>query len=100
MAFAVAKTKLSDFGDDTSPNFRDSYRVIMDSNEYKNQKFTNIGYIFAQNEMNLTFSRRLRFVHYLKENAAVLTMKVPTPVFVIGLPRTGYVQYTSSHLLQ
>lgn len=89
LSIAKKKSKLSDFGDDTKPNFEDAYNLIMDSKEYRAQKVTNIGYIFASNELILSFVRRLKFVQYMKENADLLQLAVPSPVFVMGLPRTG-----------
>ena len=37
----------------------------------------------------MCLSRRLTFVKYLKENPVVTTIPVNSPVFVMGLPRTG-----------
>lgn len=89
MDFAVKKTKLSDWGDDSDNNFEKFYTSIMESPRHKAQRYSNIGYIFAQNELNMTWVRRLKFVQYLKDVPEVLNIPVRSPVFVMGLPRTG-----------
>jgi hypothetical protein len=89
LKYAEKKAKLVDFGDQDRPNFIDYYKMIMNCKEYKDEKFTNLGYIFARNELNLSFVRRLKFVDYIKKNPEILKTKVTSPVFVMGLPRTG-----------
>jgi len=83
---AIKKSKLSDIGDS---EFIENYRVVMESKNYKAQRFTNIGYISAQIELYITWVRRLRFIQYLKEVPEVVKVPVRSPVFVMGLPRTG-----------
>lgn len=88
--YASRKAKLTDWGVEPSkPNFQDVYRMVMQSSEYAKQTFTNLGFIFARSEMNLSFVRRLKFVQYMKTNPDLLRVKVRAPVFVMGLPRTG-----------
>ena len=55
----------------------------------KEQRYTNIGFISARIELNMTFVRRLKMIEYLKQVPRVLSIGVPSPVFVMGLPRTG-----------
>lgn len=83
---AMKKTKLSDFG---STDFVKNYNKIMESDFHKTQKLSNLGYASAQIEFNMTFVRRLKFIQYLKEFPDVLKTPVRSPVFVMGLPRTG-----------
>jgi hypothetical protein len=83
---AVKKTKLTDFG---GTDFITNYRLMMSNPHYTQQKFTNIGYIAAGIEINMTWARRLKLIDYIKKNPAVLNVPVPSPCFVMGLPRTG-----------
>ena len=83
---AMKKAKLSDYG---GTQFIENYRHIMEAPFYRAQQFTNIGYIAARMELNMTWLRRLKFIQNLKENPEVLNVPVRSPVFVMGLPRTG-----------
>jgi hypothetical protein len=86
MKHASRKTKLDDFGD---LSFLDSYNAIFSTETHKKLKLTNIGYIMYQIELNQTMYRRLTFIKYLKDVPEVLNVPVRSPVFVLGLPRTG-----------
>ncbi len=83
---AVKKTKLSDFD---GTQFVENYRLVMNGEDYKKQRFSNVGYISAKVELYITWVRRLRLVQYLKENPEILDVPVTSPIFVMGLPRTG-----------
>ncbi len=85
--YAHKKTKgLEDWG---STAFMDNYARIMETDFHKAQKFTNLGYITASKELNLTLVRRLFFQKFIKETPQVLDVPVRAPTFVMGLPRTG-----------
>lgn len=86
MKYAMKKTKLQDFGPTT---FTDSYAVIANTETHKSLKLTNVGHIQYRLELNMSMCRRLKFIQYLKDVPAVANVKVPTPVFVMGLPRCG-----------
>lgn len=86
-SYAVKKTKLNDFGSDLQ--FLHTYDLVLQSDIHKALKFSNLGFISARIEMNMTMVRRLKFIDYLKHNPSVLSVPVPGPVFVMGLPRTG-----------
>lgn len=88
MKAAIKKTKLNDFGG-KGADFVEMYNKIMNSPSFKKQKFHNLGYISANIEISMTLARRLTFVDYLKRNPGVLDIPVRSPVFVMGLPRTG-----------
>jgi len=88
LKYAVKKTGLSDFGDDDW-NFAHTYREILATSTQKAQRYTNLGYISARIELNMTMVRRLKLVQYLKDVPSVGRIGVPSPVFVMGLPRTG-----------
>ena len=83
---AMKRAKLSDYGD---LNFVKFYRTVMNSENFKSQKLTNLGYISAKLELEITWIRRLKFLNYLKNYPDVLKVPVRSPVFVTGLPRTG-----------
>ena len=89
MKAAEKKSKLNDYGITTDNDFRKHFNLIMNSKEYKGQKLTNLGYVFANIELQMCFVRRLKFVDFIKQNPDVLKTKVIAPVFVVGLPRTG-----------
>eukprot|EP00597_Dinobryon_sp_UTEXLB2267_P004715 CAMPEP_0170071386 /NCGR_PEP_ID=MMETSP0019_2-20121128/9342_1 /TAXON_ID=98059 /ORGANISM="Dinobryon sp., Strain UTEXLB2267" /LENGTH=443 /DNA_ID=CAMNT_0010279941 /DNA_START=160 /DNA_END=1491 /DNA_ORIENTATION=- len=87
MKHAVKKTGLKDFGD---LGFADCYSKLHNSSVHRVEKYSNIGFISARMELNMTMSRRLRLIEeYLKKNPQVLETPVRSPVFVLGLPRTG-----------
>jgi hypothetical protein len=86
MKYAMKKTKLQDFGGTT---FADSYALITNTPSHQALKLTNLGHIMYRLELNMSMCRRLKFIQYLKDIPAILDVKVPTPVFVMGLPRTG-----------
>ena len=84
--YATRKTGLSDFGDS---GFAEGYEMVLQTATQKEQRYTNIGFISARIELNMTFVRRLKMIEYLKQVPRVLSIGVPSPVFVMGLPRTG-----------
>lgn len=86
LKYAMKKTNLSDFG---GSEFVAAYSKMMNSATQKKQKYTNLGYISAKIELGMTWVRRLKFVQYLKEVPEVKQIPVRSPVFVMGLPRTG-----------
>ena len=86
LKYAVHKTKLSDFG---GMEFAEAYEAIASTSTQQRQHYTNLGYISGRIELNMTMVRRLKFVEYLRQVPAVSKVPVPSPVFVMGLPRTG-----------
>jgi hypothetical protein len=86
MKIVATELKLNDFGDTT---FVQSYRVVNTLPAFEAQRFTNIGYLLAFNELKLFVSRRLKMVDYLKNNPAVLKVPISSPIFVFGLGRSG-----------
>lgn len=82
----LEKQKLTDFG---SLAFAEAYNAILSTPTQRQQRYTNLGYISGRIELNMTMVRRLKFIEYLKKVPAVARVPVPSPVFVMGLPRTG-----------
>ncbi len=86
--YAIKKCNgLNDWGEGST--LLEYYERMMTSNFHKKQNFTNLGYISARIELNLTFVRKLKTVQYLKDVPSIKDIPVPAPVFVMGLPRTG-----------
>ena len=77
----MKKTKLKDLG---SSDFAEAYRRLSDTPTHRAQVFSNLGYISARMEMNLSVARRIRLVEYFKMFPKVLEIPVRSPVFVLG----------------
>lgn len=86
MKYAMKKTKLTDFGDTT---FVSSYNLMVQTDAHKTMRLTNLGYVMYRLELNLSMCRRAMLIDYLKRFPEVLRIPVTSPVFVLGLPRTG-----------
>ena len=86
MKYAMKKTKLTDFGDTT---FVSSYNLMVQTDAHKALRLTNLGYVMYRSELNLSMCRRALLIDYLKSCPEVLRIPVTSPVFVLGLPRTG-----------
>lgn len=86
MKYAMKKTKLTDFG---GTQFAEAYKRIMNSDEQKKERYSNLGYISAKIELSMGWVRRLKLVDYMKRNKEVAAVPIRSPVFVMGLPRTG-----------
>jgi len=86
----VTKKELTDFSSpDSGIEFIENYKKIMESPFHKAQKMSNIGYLAAEIELTMTWTRRLKFLQYMKDVPEVTSVPVPDPVFVMGLPRSG-----------
>ena len=103
---AVVKTAQSkDFGD---LSFVDSYKKVAQLPFYKSLKFSNLGLIMANQvtnaialsrtfttsnditqELQNVLQRRLDLVNFFKHTPAVETVPIVSPVFVLGLGRSG-----------
>ena len=86
LKYAQKKTKLKEWD---CLEFAHAYQAILDTETQKQQRYTNLGYIAGRIELNMTMVRRLKFVEYYKNVLAVREVPVLSPVFVMGLPRTG-----------
>ena len=89
LKYAVKKLKKQNLTDFGSLDFAAAYDAILSTETQTRQQYTNLGYISGRIELNMTMVRRLKFVDYLKKVPAVAAVPVPSPVFVMGLPRTG-----------
>lgn len=86
MKYAMKKTKLTDFG---GTQFAEAYKRIMNSPEQQREVYSNLGYISAKIELSMGWVRRLKVVDYMQRHKDVAAVPVRSPVFVMGLPRTG-----------
>lgn len=86
MKYAMKNTKLTDFGDVT---FVSSYNSMLQTDVHKSLRLTNLGYVMYRLELNMSMCRRARLIEYLKRFPEVLRIPLTSPVFVLGLPRTG-----------
>eukprot|EP01031_Cornospumella_fuschlensis_P031477 gene31477-38045_t len=86
MSYAMKKTGLSDFGD---TRFIQNYNAIFSSAAHQALKLSNLGYVMYRIELNMTMVRRLKLLNFVKEIPAIKDIPVRSPVFVMGLPRTG-----------
>ena len=84
--YALKKVKGAELED---MSFVDNFRVLTETDTYKSLKMTNLGYILCRLESNLTVTRRLKFLTYIKEMPQIQNVPLRSPVFVTGLPRTG-----------
>ncbi len=86
MKFGMKSSKLTDYG---NTEFVKVYDCVTSLPTHKSLKLSNVGYLMYRNELNYTMSRRLKAIQYYKTNPEVLKIPVRSPVFVLGLPRTG-----------
>lgn len=78
------------WGIEKDNDFRENYKSIVDSDNFKKQKFHNLGLVMATKEMDSVCIRRLQFQQFLKNHPGeVEKIPIKSPCFVIGLPRTG-----------
>jgi hypothetical protein len=71
--YATRKTGLTDFGD---TSFQESYRAVLATSTQKAQQYTNLGFVSARIELNMTFVRRLKMIEYLKQVPRVMSVQV------------------------
>ena len=87
--YATRKTGLSDFGDS---GFSECYQMVLQTATQKKQQYTNLGFISARIELNMTFVRRLKMIEYLKQVPRVLSIGVPYEAKDVG-PRSDLLCY-------
>lgn len=86
MTEAIAKTDLNDYG---NLNFIYNYGKIAELSLYKSLKFTNLGFFMAYKELQMVLMRRLQLVNYQKNYPSINQVPIRSPVFVMGLGRSG-----------
>ena len=87
MKRAMKETKLSDFG---SLSFVENYEIVSKLPYYQSLKFSNLGLMMANMEIQMGLCvRRLLLTDYFKRFPEILSIPTPSPVFVIGVGRSG-----------
>ncbi|WP_438985457.1 sulfotransferase family protein [Aequoribacter sp.] len=82
---AMAKTGLSDFGEDS---WREPFQVYLKSVESEAQ-LTLFGRLMARNDLILWLTTRLEVMDWLKRYPEIEEQEVKAPMFIVGLPRSG-----------
>lgn len=85
MARAARSSGLSDFGDDA---FREPLRLLLDGFE-REARLTTLGRAIARTDIVRLLENRLHIVDTLKHEPAITQASIRSPIFIIGLPRTG-----------
>eukprot|EP01031_Cornospumella_fuschlensis_P035116 gene35116-42532_t len=86
MAEAKKLVQLEDFG---SLSFVERYKAAEAAMKKEGARYSNLGFIIASIELRDSCVRRLLMVDYLRSYPAVQRVKLPSPIFVIGLGRSG-----------
>jgi len=82
---ARRRTRLSDFGPE---RFRDGLRVLLRSLEEEGA-LNAMGRIVARAQVVHALAVRLRLVDHRRRHPELAEIRIPRPLFVLGLPRTG-----------
>ena len=82
---ACSKTGLEDFGGD---GFREPFAVLVDSIE-REARLHNVGRLITRARLLAALTTRLRVREYLRRHPEVESMRLPPPVVIAGLQRTG-----------
>jgi hypothetical protein len=85
LAEASRKTGLADFGD---ARFREPLRLLLDSLEHE-AHLTTLGRVIARRDVLRLLENRLRMESVHCAHPEIAAAPVPTPLFIVGLPRTG-----------
>ena len=84
----MVKSKAADFGENENL-FRYMYDWLENTETFKSIRYSNVGKMMADMEMDLTMARRLNKNKYLAANPEIRDIPVRSPVFVVGLGRSG-----------
>jgi len=82
---ACQTTGLDDFGDE---RWRQPFRVLIKALEEEAQ-LTLMGRLMARSDIILWLSTRLQVTATLKEHPQILDEEITSPMFIVGLPRSG-----------
>jgi len=84
---AMKTTKLSDFEYEKNPKFFEGLDVTIAEMPKANLKI--LGRIWINFLLHRRLVERLKFINYLKCNPQVEQVQIRSPIFIVGLPRTG-----------
>ncbi len=82
---AIRRTGLDDYGDD---EFREPLRLLLQCLDTESH-LTPLGRITARNDTLALLENRLRLVEDRKRNPGIAETSIRSPLFIVGLPRTG-----------
>ncbi len=85
MVSASKQTGLSDFGSDY---FRQPLHLLCESFE-EDAHLTGLGRIMARQELLRLLKNRLQFVDIFKQHPEIADEQIISPIFILGMPRTG-----------
>jgi len=84
---AMKTTKLSDFDFESNPKFFEGLDLTISEMPKGNLKI--LGRIWLNFLLHRRLVERLKLVNYLKRNPQVEKVQIRSPIFIVGLPRTG-----------
>lgn len=75
-----------DFGND---NYLRTFDAVTTLPAHKALRLTNVGFLMYQDKFKNSIFRKTGCIQYYKENPELLNIPLRSPVFVVGLPRSG-----------
>ncbi|MFP6640339.1 MAG: sulfotransferase [Myxococcota bacterium] len=82
---AMHNTDLSDFGDET---WREPFRILLRSLE-EEADLNLMGRLYTRSDLLIHLEGRLQIIDWYKKHPEVEDEQIESPVFVVGLPRSG-----------
>jgi len=82
---AMKQTGLTDFGDD---RFREPLRVLVDALEWE-ARLSPLGRVLIRQMLLQLLTTRLLVQDLVSRHPEILDLPVPSPIVILGLPRTG-----------
>jgi hypothetical protein len=90
MKIAMKETGLTDWGTKNDFGFSQRYNTVRTIGLKKSKaKYSPVGHYYVLQSLTRRMATRLQFFDYLKKHPQILDIKLRSPVFVIGFPRTG-----------
>ena len=90
MKNAMKETGLTDWGSKNDLTFAQRYNTVRTVGLKKSKaKYSPIGHYYVQQSLTRRMASRLQLFDYLKRHPTIEQIKLKSPVFVIGFPRTG-----------
>ena len=90
MKIAMKETGLTDWGTRNNFGFAQRYNTVRTVGLKKSKaKFSPIGHYYVLQSLTRRMTTRLQLFDYLKKHPTIQNIKLKSPVFVIGFPRTG-----------
>jgi hypothetical protein len=87
MKGAIQSTKFADFDLNGNPKFFEGFDLAL--SEFPRANLKILGRVFLNFLFHRRLVERLKYVNYMKLNPHMEQIPIKSPVFIIGLPRTG-----------